>query len=165
MDRGLLVRDVASIVVRDQPTVRCEQPDDRHRMSSARRWHSRAADAGMTALLKHLEGGIDDQAAIECAERQPEIERLDQHPHSEGRAAAGDRKADILLSSNRFTAWIAASVRRLSCVTRLPSTSEIDERNAAHESSSIPVKHGRRCDRRFGPLSHRCRRRAAARPR
>ncbi len=45
-------------------------------------------------LLDHIQLRVDDEPAVERRERCPKSQRLDEHGHAPGRAAAGDCKAD-----------------------------------------------------------------------
>ena len=85
-------------------------------------------------LLDRVQGGIDDQAAVEGAERQRRSERLDQESHAEG--------GRLLVIVKPMPPAEAPRPRPsrprsgvLSGVTRVPSTSETTRADAGHGGS------------------------------
>ena len=103
------------------PALIGEQPDiDANALSTSR---LRCATAGDQCCSIGLKSGVDDRAAVEGADGKRDRQRLDQKTHADGRPAGDDGEADAAACS-LSTAAFRASVRTLSFVNRVPSTSE-----------------------------------------
>ncbi len=89
----LLVRDVFTIRVVDQPFVGGEEPDVGAELPEDLQ-RSFGGVRRDQVLLDRMHLGIDDRGAVERTDRQPERQRLDQEPHADRGAAGGDGEAD-----------------------------------------------------------------------
>jgi hypothetical protein len=93
LDRKLLVRNVFAVRIAGQPLVVGEQPDidaefNKH-INAALRCPGRDQ-----MLFDRSQPGVDDRAAVERADRQCNLKRLDQKAHADGRSAGDDGETD-----------------------------------------------------------------------
>jgi hypothetical protein len=95
-DRELFMRDIGAGGIAREPFFVGEQPDiDAELVQDGNTAFRRGCRDQM--LLDRIQLGIDDRTAVEGADRQGDLKRLDQKPHADGRAARGDGEADAAL--------------------------------------------------------------------
>ena len=105
----------------DEPVAAAVDPDI-HAVAADELDRAARDIGGEDVLFNDRHVGSDEGAAVEGRDRGLERQRLDQHGHAAGRPPAGDREADARLVQ-AMDRRRARSVRTLSSVTSVPSTS------------------------------------------
>ena len=82
-------------------------------------------------LLDRLQFGVDNATAVEGAERQRDVQRFDEKPHADGRAARRDGEADPCLVQSLHRALRSVGQRLVLGQQRTIDVGN-DERDAGH---------------------------------